>query len=52
MRTDITDPLYTALNTLAEKKAVPQKVIASNWSFLRFGVFTDADMFFHSIPMG
>jgi len=37
MRTIITDPLYKALNTLAEKKAAWQKVTISDWAFLRFG---------------
>ena len=35
MRTIITDPLYKALNTLAEKKAAWQKVITLNRAFLR-----------------
>ena len=34
MRTIITDPLYKALNTLAEKKAAWQKVIHSDFAFL------------------
>ena len=34
MRTIITDPLYKALNTLAEKKAAWQKVITSNHALL------------------
>ena len=50
MRTIITDPLYKALNTLAEKKAAWQKVIISNWAFLQFGVFVDADVALHSTP--
>ena len=38
MRAIITDPLYKALNTLAEKKAAWQKVIISNYTFLWLGV--------------
>jgi pre-mRNA-processing factor 40 len=34
MRTIITDPLYKALNTLAEKKAAWQKVTTSGCAFL------------------
>lgn len=41
MRTIITDPLYKALNTLAEKKAAWQKVIISKYAFLWFGAPTD-----------
>ena len=33
MRAVITDPLYKALSTLAEKKAAWQKVITSNYAF-------------------
>ena len=39
MRTIITDPLYKALNTLAEKKAAWQKVITLNRAFLRLGFY-------------
>ena len=38
MRAIITDPLYKALNTLAEKKAAWQKVIILNYAFLWLGV--------------
>ena len=40
MRAIITDPLYKALNTLAEKKAAWQKVIDWNYPFLLRYVFT------------
>lgn len=38
MRAIITDPLYKALNTLAEKKAAWQKVTAPSPAFLWFTV--------------
>jgi len=52
MRTIITDPLYKALNTLAEKKAAWQKVITSNQLFLRLGAFADAGVFFSQYTDG
>jgi len=50
MRTIITDPLYKALGTLAEKKAAWQKVITSNYAFLWLGIFTDVGTVLHSTP--
>jgi len=39
MRAIITDPLYKALNTLAEKKAAWQKVITSNRVLFLFRIY-------------
>ena len=39
MRAIITDPLYKALNTLAEKKAAWQKVITSNHALFRLRIY-------------
>ena len=41
MRAVITDPLYKALNTLAEKKAAWQKVATSDYAFMWLRPFTD-----------
>ena len=39
MRATITDPLYKALNTLAEKNTVWQKVITSGYVLFLFRVY-------------
>jgi hypothetical protein len=38
MRAIITDPLYKALSTLAEKKAAWQKVSTNTWHLLLVGL--------------
>ena len=50
MRSIITDPLYKALNTLAEKKAAWQKVITSNRAFSLFIAFSDVGLTPRSTP--
>lgn len=50
MRAVITDPLYKALNTLAEKKAAWQKVITLNHTFYGL-ILTDVGLVPRSTPM-
>lgn len=52
MRAIITDPLYKALNTLAEKKAAWQKVIDWNFPFfVAICVYLTVRVVFNSSPM-